>query len=283
MNYTLENITYVDTGDNVSAPFGRGNGSPILNTETVKDIAALTENEWATYGVKKVASAAALPAVLFAQNVSTMSVTLTDDLAANLYADFAIANEAYEGDDIVVTKVGDEYRISYVDILPQQIGDDIVIDLGTAGKKTVCIKDYLIALLSDANAKHVAADLLRYGAAAQTYSGYKTTALVTAGLDLNGLGTTFTSVTATNPVKGTNVTQIALRLDNSLALVGNDGTTVSVNATDMDTVKTVGDAQCSVAAYVKWALSETSGLEQAQKDLIRAIYAYGLSAKAYAN
>jgi hypothetical protein len=157
--------------------------------------------------------------------------------------------------------------------------DNLAVSLGATNKATT-IKAYLATLLTDTRAQDVAADLLRYGAAAQTVSGYKLNALATDGLTLTGLGTTFTTVTAATPVAGTNVKSVALRLENTLALVGNDGTVVPVNANEMDTVKTVGDAQCSVAAYVKWAI--TGGVTDAEDlALIRAIYAYGLSAKAY--
>jgi len=310
--YTFANVTYVDYADDnaslviASNAVAKDKEGVVIATLSIngktfdesKLAADFTEEEWKTYGVKKVASAAKLPPVLFALNVSDMSVTLTDDLAINLYADYAIANKDYEGDDIVVTKVGDEYRISYVNILPQQIGDDVVFDLGTAGKKTENIQSYLTWLLDDEKAKHVAADLLRYGAAAQIKADYKTDALVTAGLEptLEGLGTDFEvdeiQASAPNVANKGIIEGMALRLENSLAMIAGDENqtviaTTPVMASQMDeTLKLdAGNGsyvECSVAWYVKAALN--GGVtDEADLDLIKAIYAYGLSAKAYAN
>ena len=183
------------------------------------------------------------------------------------------------GTRVQATDSASSYKFSYTGILPQQVVDTVEVRLGVIVKNP-SIHSYLIALLSNEGTEDLAADLLRYAAAAQVVAKYRTDALATKGLDLTGKGSSFVTVTADEFVPGVRVTAVALRLDNTLALVGDDGTVVPVNASQMDMVKTVGDARCSVATYVKWALN--GGITNTDLlNLVRAMYTYGLSARAY--
>jgi len=242
----------------------------------------------------------AIPDVLAVRgNALQQSVTLTDDLALNIYipeynviakSDDVKLTLTVNGNENVLTKVNGYWSYSVTDILPQEMNKEITASVtlnGDTTTKTTSIAAYLKALLADANqpaaAKKLASDLLRYGDAAQNYVAYETGKLASAGAALvDGSVVDAEAIVANTPEKGTKVTAVALRLENTLALIGNDGTVVEVYASEMDNDKTVGDATCSVAAYVKWALeADDSVVSAAQKTLIQAIYAYGMSAKAY--
>ena len=239
-----------------------------------------------------------LPEVLLVrEGALKQSVTLTDDLAMNFYIpeynvvtknDSVKVTLTVDGQAKQLTKANGYWSYTVNDILPQEMNKNITVSVTLNGEtitKTTSIASYLKALLNDAAqpaaVKKLASDLLRYGAAAQTYANYETNNLATKGAALvEGSTVNAASITASAPVKGTKVTSVALRLDNALALVGNDGTIVPVFAKEMDVNKTVGDATCSVAAYVRWAVN--GGITDTNElALIKAIYAYGMSAKAY--
>ena len=291
---TIYPVGHSGNSTNADGSFKTGylkfNGQPIMHDKTYADLSA---SGLAPTALKS------LPEVLYAWNISGMNVTLTDDLAVNLYVDktYTILNAASTVEDNVkVTTVGDEYKFTYANILPQQIGDDFVVELG-ASDVTVNVKEYLVKLLADEDAKHVAADLLRYGAAAQKYEdpSIADTDLVTYDLTLTGLGSTVdvAAMNPANPVLSADctITGVALRLENSLALIardenGNKVATTYLNADQMDEALTLtaedgSTVQVSVAWYVKKALSGAV-TEANDLALIRAIYAYGLSAADYA-
>jgi hypothetical protein len=296
--YVANKMTVKGAETEVLYPLGNSGGGFRLNGKDDVTFKPDTDYTGKGYGVERI-TLAELPNVLFAWNVQ-MSVTLTDDLAVNVYADKdytilngenAVAN--MNGDSVTAKVVGNEYKFTYADLLPQQIGDDVVVTLG-AVKKTFTIKDYLVKLLADEKAQDVAADLLRYGAAAQVKANYNVDALVTDGVALEGLGTSFDAaameVVAPVTANKQNIAGVALRLENALALVAKDAegnviATTSLNADQMDknitlTAEDGSTVDVSVAWYVQQALN--GGVdEQVDLDLIAAIYAYGLSAAAY--
>ncbi len=169
--------------------------------------------------------------------LSSASVTLTDDLAYNVYADVPAG-----ATDVTVTFTmnGKTYRVSgvkqangktkytFANILPQQMDDEITVSItATVDGKTVSdsyttsIEDYARSILDHSaysNWHDLIKAMLHYGAAAQTVAGdagelvNKDVAGVTVPADLTKLPQSYAN--------GNSAiwTSAALRLDNAIAL-----------------------------------------------------------------
>jgi len=172
------------------------------------------------------------------------SVTLENDLSLNVVAE---ASEKVTGVSATfkmngktlgseVNEVTGGYELTAKDILPQNVADKIDVTVsGKIGGRTaktelsLSIKDYCLKLLEKGDAtaaeKNIAADLLRYAAAAQTYADYKTDALATADVTLTGLGSAVDkdAIVPQYALSGTAdasyaFTEMALRLEGRLAV-----------------------------------------------------------------
>jgi hypothetical protein len=101
----------------------------------------------------------------------------------------------------VATGTANRYKFSFTGINPQMMGDNIYAELVLNGeviseKTSYSVKQYCLNMKSMVDSKSIAgftdakytalgtliADVLEYGAAAQTYMDYKTNALVNAGV-----------------------------------------------------------------------------------------------------
>ena len=121
-------------------------------------------------------------------------------------------------------------RFTFAGIAPQYMNDNLTLVLrrsndaeyATLGS-SYCIKNYCQSLLSDpassAEVKTLVSDLLNYGAAAQTYIGYHTDALVTSGVSGMTAGT-FSAVSGSPAASfvgtgsnGYKLTECGLRFD----------------------------------------------------------------------
>ena len=114
------------------------------------------------------------------------------------------------------------YLFRFENVAPQQMGDIIVASLVINGEEVAVKDDYSVATYAynqlnskaidgyseekDAALRTLLVDMLNYGAAAQKYTGYKTEALVNAGLaELGVSGTEFAEVTQSDVnVSGSN-------------------------------------------------------------------------------
>ncbi len=167
------------------------------------------------------------------------SLTLKNDLSLNIYvtvidpnAVVTINGETVEG----VAVDGLTKRYSLNGILPQQMRDTYTVkvtqtiaDKTVTVQKTTSIRKYCDTLWNSdivtKQEKDLLADLLRYGAAAQTYSEYQTDRLATAGMNLTGYGTTVSAsniatkyALTTSTLSGYGFLGATLRLENSLAM-----------------------------------------------------------------
>ena len=135
--------------------------------------------------------------------IDEASVTLTDDLSYNIYANvpaactdakvtFAMNGNTTEA--IGVKQADGRYKYTLDGILPQFIGDDITATFtAKIGDKTVTdtytttLRKYCDAVLADTateeNTAILVKSLLHYGAEVQKYAGYKTSALCNEGID----------------------------------------------------------------------------------------------------
>ncbi len=141
----------------------------------------------------------------FGNDLSMMYAVLKSDLAGCTDICLIVEKEKYIGDTLVgsvsATLVPDEYtidgkvyyRFDYRGVAAKEIGDTLTAKLefvrdgikysGTVD--TYSLKAYATELLSTSDNesfKTLLVDLLNYGAAAQSYFGYRTDALVNAGL-----------------------------------------------------------------------------------------------------
>ena len=104
------------------------------------------------------------------------------------------------------TVSGENYVFTYTGINPQCMGDNISATLYATKdgveesdtQSTYSVRQYCVNKLADnsisANLRTLLSDMLAYGAAAQTYMGYETNALVTAGEINNPTYSTFTNL-----------------------------------------------------------------------------------------
>ena len=137
------------------------------------------------------------------QIINNASVTLTEDLSYNIYANvpaactdakvtFAMNGNTTEA--IGVKQADGRYKYTLDGILPQFIGDDITATFtAKIGDKTVTdtytttLRKYCDAVLADTatdeNTAILVKSLLHYGAEVQKYAGYKTSALCNEGID----------------------------------------------------------------------------------------------------
>lgn len=137
------------------------------------------------------------------QIINNASVTLTDDLSYNIYANVPAActdakvTFAMNGNNTEVVGVkqdDDRYKYTLDGILPQFMGDDITATFSAkVGEKnvtdtyTTTLRDYCDAVLANANTTENTAtlvkSLLHYGAEVQKYAGYNTSKLCNDGID----------------------------------------------------------------------------------------------------
>lgn len=182
----------------------------------------------------------------------SVSVSFDNSLALNYYVESSIYN-ALEDPYVIFTRAGSDvetkvteatynsslgrYAFTFTGIYPQLVGDTVTgvlygkVDgvLYCSKNQEYSVKQYAEALYPTANnnMKTLLVDLLNFGAATQTVQGYKTNALVNAGLtaDQQAMGTqtnpTLTSI-AGNAVKIDNKTlnwrQAAAVFDNSVSV-----------------------------------------------------------------
>ncbi len=193
-------------------------GSEPVYTEVVKD-GIVTR----TYGVKQEQER------FVAQNL-----TIGADLTVNYHvqmtaeeAENAIVEFKFEDWTTTVTVEPTlysegRYVFPFENVAPQQMGDIIVASLVINGEEVAVKDDYSVATYAynqlnskaidgyseekDAALRTLLVDMLNYGAAAQKYTGYKTEALVNAGLaELGVSGTEFVEVTQSDVnVSGSN-------------------------------------------------------------------------------
>ena len=119
------------------------------------------------------------------------SLTLTSGITLNFFAEGVSADDYIMVGDTKVTGVADgaNYKFGFSNFGPQQMGDEFTAELYVDDVKveelTYSVKQYCydtIATSSSAELVALAKAVLNYGAAAQTYKGYKTNALVNADL-----------------------------------------------------------------------------------------------------
>ena len=120
------------------------------------------------------------------------SLTLSDGIAINYYAEGVDAN-AYvmvDGEKITGVADGDKFVYSFGNFGPQQMGDEftaeLYVDDAKVDESVYSVKAYCDAMLADASSSaqlvNLLKDLLNYGAAAQDYRDYNVDALVNSDL-----------------------------------------------------------------------------------------------------
>ncbi len=175
------------------------------------------------------------------------SVSLSEDISVkyfvSLHPEHAGATVRFtmnERETVVTglpTSVANEYVYEFRGIAPQCMGDSIKAELVLDGEVLdstdgFTVRAYALALMDSSAAalgmsdekfaamKTALADMLNYGAAAQQYRGYKTDALVNAGI--TG-GSSYTEITATKDTSASShataaITSIGLYFDYANAL-----------------------------------------------------------------
>jgi len=157
--------------------------------------------------------------------ITTASIALSSDISVKYYATLAAehvgAQMRFTMNDTVTyvngVKSGSQYTYTFKGVAPQCMGDNICAELVLNGevlasKPTNSVKSYCSKLMSYSAAqlgmsaskyaamKTAIADLLEYGSQAQLYKGYKTDALVNAGVTGQ---TTFQTLTTTDKTSTT--------------------------------------------------------------------------------
>ena len=224
------------------------------------------------------------------QVITNANVSLTDDLAWNVYAnipdgctDSKVTFSINGNEDVAEYSNG---RYTLKDILPQQIGFDITATwTGTVNGATITdtvtssIEDYCRAIIADdaqTDWHELTKALLHYGAAAQVRTGY-TGALCNDGI---AAVTNPVDLTALDPTLANNDTTVwsgaTLRLDDSLALkitleapAGVTSVTATVEGRDGSTTLDIIDG-CVVLPLNAYELSKTVTFSygNAEKDLV---------------
>ena len=224
------------------------------------------------------------------QVITNANVSLTDDLAWNVYAnipdgctDSKVTFSINGNEDVAEYSNG---RYTLKDILPQQIGFDITATwTGTVNGATITdtvtssIEDYCRAIIADeaqTDWHELTKALLHYGAAAQVRTGY-TGALCNDGI---AAVTNPVDLTALDPTLANNDTSVwsgaTLRLDDSLALKitleapqGVTSVTATVEGRDGSTTLDIIDG-CVVLPLNAYELSKTVTFSygNAEKDLV---------------
>ncbi len=229
-----------------------------------------------------------------------------------------------------------EYSFLYTGITPQCMGDTITVELvaynastgSSVGSAYASLSDYSVkknltnlqaTYASDAKLMALIADTLKYGAAAQTYVGYKTDSLVTSGVNTSagsaanpGAADNIYSVTASNGstyFKGcsvyydygvnrlcfaytTNAANVTVSINGVAYTPAFDGTTYTVmtealSSLEFDKVHTVtlsvdGVVVQTLTYSVNAYAYRMAGNGNANAALALALYRYGISAEAYA-
>lgn len=169
---------------------------------------------------------------------------------SDVYMEFFCNGESYTATDC--TAIGETYYFTFTGITPQCIGDTIAATLhgvfnGTDYTNSIdySARQYCVDQLANesitAELRALLSDLLAYGAAAQTYTGYKTDSLATSGNDIiNPTYSTFTPLSGTGAaLSGLSEEDLywisgTLSLTNSIAMIFRfyaesvDGLTVKV-------------------------------------------------------
>ena len=215
---TFENVHYIKTSGELNA-FGK--------TTTGQQITGLAASHRKGDLTK-----------LITKNLK-QSVTLKNDLALNVYATILDKNATVtiNGKPVEGAFVdGVTQRFTLDGILPQQMNDEFTVRISqtVAGEtvvveKTTSIRQYCRLFWDREETtdqeKNLIADLLRYGAQAQTYTGYQTDTLATAGMNLTGYGSSVTAsqiptcyALSTSTASGYALLGASLVLDNSIQL-----------------------------------------------------------------
>ena len=125
-------------------------------------------------------------------DINIVYKALIPDNYSNAYMVFRFIDEDYT---VYGTKNSDGiYAFTFTEVLPQYVGENIKATLYATTEHgdvvSVCVEKYSVLQYcvnklstTDKKFKTMLSDLLVYAAAAQTYSGYKANALVTAGLE----------------------------------------------------------------------------------------------------
>ena len=181
-------------------------------------------------------------------DINIVYKALIPDNYSNAYMVFSFIDEDYT---VYGTKNSDgSYSFTFTEVLPQYVGENIKATLYATTEHgdevSVCVEKYSVLQYctnklstTDKKFKTMLSDLLVYAAAAQTYSGYKTNALVTAGLESVMTPTEFVELDAS--YKKTAMTGTAdesakwrsagLRYENAMAMY------IKFAATDIEDLK----------------------------------------------
>lgn len=244
-----------------------------------------------------------------------LSVTYTAKFYNKTDATVPTANFTMNGNTTTVTGVAganDTYTFTFKNVSPQAIGDNIKAELYVGEellntKATYSVKENLLNLAANnaSNAKLLTLiyNTLNYGAAAQTYVGYKTDALVNAGVA--DKGTSFENTTGaaqftlTEKGDGAHFTSAYVYFSNvnqiGINYAGN--ATVKVNGVEVETegnaYLTDGIAVSNFDTVYTFELYENGVLVQTMtysinaytarvsSALSTALYNYGAAAEAY--
>ena len=114
-----------------------------------------------------------------------VDVTLTDGILLNFYISSSVYLDKVDNAELVTKNGKDCYKVT-VDVAAKEMGDNVTVQLIVDGKElgdsfTFSVKEYAEGILNgnyDAETKALVRAMLNYGAAAQSYFGYKTDALV---------------------------------------------------------------------------------------------------------
>ena len=278
--------------------------------------------------------------VPFNSEIVAAQIEISADLSVNYYVSleneelidvndmsmrYTIDEDVFTTD--IFTKMDENYVFVFNGIAPQRMTDNIKAELLLNGDVLEVLENYSVQtnaknLLEkypeNATLKTFIADMLYYGAAAQTYANYKTDTLATDGLDLSFSEATpeelyanisestgsssFRSATVWFDSTNSLIVKVRERTENTKVTVTVNGNTVPLEyndtidgyktpdilATDFGTTYTFklyeGDTAVQTLVYSvnTYAYSKyTTGKTQSMKDLALALYRYGVSAKAY--
>ena len=143
--------------------------------------------------------------------IKSASMTVGSTLALNYYVSGYDKNTAYymiftmngvQSERIIGTEKNGYLVFTYTNIAPHFMGDNISAALYAEGSTLPCsildrfsVKEYAERVMATHSNNEklldLVADMLRYGAKAQEYRGYKIDNLVTDGLDLSGKGSDY--------------------------------------------------------------------------------------------
>lgn len=203
------------------------------------------------------------------------SMTIGSNLAMNFYVSGAIGSDYHMTFTVNGTvyesasgKQSNGYLVfTFANIPPQMMGDTITAKLYKSDSDTaldeveISVKEYaekVIELYPD-NEKlmNLIADMLKYGAAAQEYIGYKVSELVTDGIDLTGKGSTADPTTDDNHRSMT--TEEGTEIDKSVYSFTAAGVRFDFDNKIYVKFKATGDANISLKCNGKYVAKEDLG------------------------